>query len=489
MKIKIKNIHIAIILIGILFNCTTIFHTTLWFDEAYSVGLASKSFTDIWKIGGNDVHPILYYWILHIIYLISNGSIIAYRIFSAICVSILGIIGFTHIRKDFGEKVGLLFSYFSYFLPIICIYSAEIRMYSLAIVLVTVLAIYGNRLIKEEQRTIKNWTIFVITSLLCIYVHYYGLMAAGIINIILLGIFIKKQDKKSILIILFSGIFQLICYIPWIMCFIKQLKHVSKGFWIGFEFPKSLMEIVSSQFIGKTSNVVGFIISLLIYTYLGYRVYKTVKIKQEWKAGIAAISIYCSVILAALVVTVCMKTSILYYRYLFVITGLLIFFISYFLARESKKIIVYAICGITFVLAVFSNYNHMLEVYDTSNKEPINYIKENIKKDDSIVFYESNFGTGSIVVLNTLQNKQYYYNPSDWGVAEAYKAFGEQLEVHTNTEFLNKCNKRIWIIDNENSDYYNMMFNNENFKFVNSKIIKTKYEGYIYNFILVEKVK
>jgi len=362
-------------------------------------------------------------------------------------------------------------------------------MYSLAIVLVTLLAIYGNRLIKEEQRTIKNWTIFVITSLLCIYVHYYGLMAAGIINIILLGVFIKKQDKKSIITILVSGAIQLICYIPWIMCFIKQLKHVSKGFWIGFEFPKSLMEIVSSQFIGKTSNVVGFILSLLIYTYLGYKVYKTVRSKQEWKIGVIAISIYCSVIVAALVVTVCMKTSILYYRYLFVITGLLIFFISYFLARESKKIMIYTICGITFILSIFSNYNYMMEVYDTSNTEAINYIKENIKKDDSIVFYESNFGTGSIVVLNTLQNKQYYYNPSDWGIAEAYKAFGEQLEVHTNTEFLNKCNKRIWIIDNENSDYYNMMFNNENFKFVNSKIIKTKYEGYIYNFILVEKVK
>lgn len=108
MKFKIKNIHIAIIIIGIIFNCISIFHPNLWFDEAYSVGLANKSFTDIWKIGGNDVHPILYYWILHIIYLITNssieGSIIAYRIFSAVCISILGILGFTHIRKDFGEK-------------------------------------------------------------------------------------------------------------------------------------------------------------------------------------------------------------------------------------------------------------------------------------------------------------------------------------------------------------------------------------------------
>ena len=189
---KIKNIHIAIIIAGILFNCISIFHPNLWFDEAYSVGIANKSFVDIWTIGGNDVHPVLYYWILHIIYLIAktfgagiNGTIIAYRVFSAVCISLLGILGFTHIRKDFGEKVGAFFSFFAYFLPVMCIYAAEVRMYSLAILLVTTLAIYAYRLFKNED-SIKNWLIFGITSLACIYVHYYGLMAAGIINVILL---------------------------------------------------------------------------------------------------------------------------------------------------------------------------------------------------------------------------------------------------------------------------------------------------------------
>ena len=488
MKLKTKNIHIAIIIAGILFNSISIFHCNLWFDEAYSVGLASKSFVDIWKIGGNDVHPVLYYWILHIIYLITNGSIIAYRIFSAICVSVLGVIGFTHIRKDFGQKVGILFSFFSYFLPIVCIYAAEIRMYSLAIVLVTLLAIYAYRLSNKEQDKAKNWIIFGLTSLLSIYVHYYGLMAAGIINVLLLIILVKQQRKSSITKILILGCIQLIAYIPWIMYFMKQLKHVSKGFWIGFIFPKSLMEILSSQFIGNINNIIGFIISIFIYIYLGNKVYKSIKNKQDWKIGITAISIYFAVIIAALIITLLMKTSILYYRYLFVITGFLIFFISYFLAKENKKSIIYIICAITLILSVFSNYKQIIEVYDKSNNEPVLYLKENVKEDDVIVFYESNFGTGSIVALNCLNNKQFYYNPSDWGIKEAYRAFGNQLEVYTNTDFLAQCNNRVWIIDTENFDYYNMMYNNEDYKLISSKIIKTKYEGYIYNFVLVEKV-
>ena len=358
-------------------------------------------------------------------------------------------------------------------------------MYSLAVGLVTILAIYAYRLSYKKQDSIKR-EIEIIENKKKTFKDYETidykvelLMAAGIINVILLITLIKQQRKTAVYKILTLGAIQLIAYIPWIMYFMKQLKHVSKGFWIGFEFPKSLMEIVSSQFIGNLSNSIGFTISILIYIYLGVKVYKTIKNKQDWKVGITAISIYLAVIIAALVVTVFMKTSILYFRYLFVITGLLIFFISYFLAKENKKITIYAICGITLVLAVFSNYKQIVEVYDNSNIEPILYMKENIKKDDVIVFYESNFGTGSVVALNNLENKQFYYNPSDWGIKEAYRAFGEQFEVYTNTEFLKQCNNRVWIIDTENFDYYNMLFNNEDFKLISNKVFKIKYEGYI----------
>lgn len=505
MKLKIKNIHIAIIIIGIIFNCISIFHSNLWFDEAYSVGLANKSFTDIWKIGGNDVHPILYYWILHIIYLVAKGSIegsiIAYRIFSAVCISILGILGFTHIRKDFGEKTGALFSFFAYFLPVICIYAAEVRMYSLSLLLVTILAIYAYRLAKgnnlkendsiNKNNSIKNWIIFAISSLLCIYSHYYGLMAAGIINCILLGYFIKQKQKSSIIKILSFGILQLLAYIPWIMYFMKQLKNVSKGFWIGFEFPKTLMELLGVQYIGNLENIVGFIVEILLYIYVGYKIYKTIKEKRnlenkQYKYAITAVIIYFAVIFAALIVTVVLKTSILYYRYLVVITGLYIFFISYFISKEKNKYVIGIICTITVIMAGVSNYKQIKEAYDSNNMTQISYLKENVQPDDVIVFDESNFGTGSVVSLYFTNNKQIYYNPSNWGVEEAYKAFGEQLKIYTNTDFLNECTGRVWIIDNQNSDYYNKIFNNENFRVVSKKVINTKYKGYVYNLILVE---
>lgn len=487
-QMKIKNLHIAIIIVGIIFNSISIFHSNLWFDEAYSVGIVSKSFSDIWKIGGNDVHPILYYWILHIIYICTNGSIIAYRVFSAICISLLGVLGFTHIKKDFGEKVGILFSFFSYFLPIICIYTAEVRMYSLAILLVTVLAIYAYRLFKDDSNN-KNWVIFGVTSLACIYVHYYGLMAAGIINCILLFYLIKQKRKYAIIKILVLGVAQLVAYIPWIMYFMQQLKNVSKGFWIGFEFPKTIMQLSSSQFSGNLTEIIGFTFSLIIYTYLVIKVIKAKKSGEEYKVGLTSILIYLSVIVAALLVTIVMKTSILLHRYLFVITGLYIFFISYFLSKEKNKYIIGGICVVTLILGICSNYKQIIEAYDKSNMTQIDYLKENVQPDDIIVFGEPSFGAGTVVSLYFTNNNQIYYNPQNWGVQEAYKAFGEQLHIYNNTDFLKECTGRVWIIDSDNFDCYNQLFNNEDYNEIDKKVINTKYENYKYNMILVEHVQ
>ena len=165
MKKKLKNIslkiwHIVIIAIGIIFVSLGAFHENIWFDEGYSVAIAKHSFADIWTIGGNDVHPVLYYWGLHIIYLITGGSIFAYRLFSIIPIIIMMILGYTHVKKDFGEKIGLIFSFLSAFLPAMSAYAVEIRMYSWAILTVTLLSIYAYRLAKEDNT--KNIGLFSI---------------------------------------------------------------------------------------------------------------------------------------------------------------------------------------------------------------------------------------------------------------------------------------------------------------------------------------
>ncbi len=483
-KTNLSKWHIAIIIIGILFNGIGIIHSNLWFDEAYSVGMASHNWIDIWNIGGHDVHPVLYYWILSLINVISGGSIIAYRIFSLICIALLSILGYTHIRKDFGEKTGILFSFFALFLPEICIFANEIRMYSLAILLVTICAIYAYRIFKGDTSW-KNWIIFEISSLACLYVHYYGLMAAGLIHVIMLINFIKNHRSQSIKRIILFGIALIALYIPWIVYFIGQLQHVSEGFWIGFEFPDTIIELLSYQYIGNLNYYVGFAISILLYIYLGVQLHKIKKDKVDILPVKLSIGIYLAVIIAAIVITVLAKTSILFYRYLFVITGLYIFTLSFILSKSKNKKIIIAICIITTILAIVSNITMVKINYSEKNGKSIEYLKNNIKQNDVIVY--TDIGTGSIIAVNFKENKQYYYNEQDWGVQEAYKAFGPQMNTYITSDFIKELSGRIWIVDGVYDECYQKYFNNEQYKFINQQSFSDKYHEYNYTITLVEK--
>ena len=73
-------IHIAIIIVGIAFTLLSNFYEAMWFDESYSVAISAHSFGEIWSIGGHDVHPVLYYWILHILRLIFGNNIIVFKL-------------------------------------------------------------------------------------------------------------------------------------------------------------------------------------------------------------------------------------------------------------------------------------------------------------------------------------------------------------------------------------------------------------------------
>ena len=207
----------------------------------------------------------------------------------------------------------------------------------------------------------------------------------------------------------------------------------------------------------------------------------------DWKPVIYSIAIYLSVIFAALIITVVLKTSILYYRYLFVITGLYIFVISYILSKENNIYLILSVCSIILVLGITNSVIQITENYDESNGKQIEYLKENIEEGDVLVY--SNIGNGSVFASNFLNNKQYFYNQEDWGVVEAYKVWSPQMETCITTDFLENCTGRIWIIDSEGNGFFNELFNNEDYKHISTEVFETEYREYTYNITLVERIK
>ncbi len=482
-----KNLlHIILIIVGAVLILLPAFHSNIWFDESYSVGLVNHSFAEIWTIGSHDVHPILYYWMLKIVNLIFGANLIAYRIFSCLGIIVLGILGLTHIKKDFGKLTGLLFTLFSMFLPVMLNYALEIRMYSWTIVFVTLAAVYANRWIKNKD--FKNIILFGIFSLISCYMHYYALVCMGIINLGLIIYVIKQKDKfEKDMIIKFAlvEILQIILYLPWLICFINQALRVGSGFWITIEFPQIIIDILNFQFKGSLEQTIPTIIAVALYLYIGYIIIKNIRKKEDIKAGIIPIVIYISVIF--IVALVSRISPILYARYLFTITGLLIFAIAYFLGKENNQYIIGFVCATVIILSIENWGNVMQENYDVSNQEPIQYLKENLQDDDIIVY--SNINNGGVIAALIDTNQQYFLNLENWSVEDAYKAYSPQMKVVGSIEeAVKEAKGRIFIIDTGDLALYNNWPDKEKYKEVSIQKFEPKYKQYTYQIVILDKI-
>ena len=480
--LKENWLFIAIILIGTIFLSIPAFHSNIWFDESYSVAIANHSFSEIWAIGSHDVHPILYYWMLKVINLIFGQNIMVYRIFSALGIVTLGVIGLTHIKKDFGKTTGLLFTFFIFFLPAMLNYAIEIRMYSWTIVFVTLMAIYLRRFIKNKD--FKNALLFGIFSIISCYMHYYALVTAGIINLgLIIYVIVKRKEFSKDIIKKFAiiEVAQVVLYLPWLVVFIMQSLRVGSGFWITIEFPQILIDILNFQYKGSQEQLIPTIFSIVLYTYVLYIIIKNIRKKEDIKEGLIPLGIYVLVIIIMALVS--RITPILYARYLFTITGLLMFSICYFMSKENNKFIIGLICGAIMIMSISNSIYNVKANYDKSNQEPIKYLKEVLKPEDVIIY--SDMGNGGVAATKLSENKQYFINLGKWSIEEAYKAYAPQMGVAENIEEAVKDTKGRIVIVEGNSTLYDKM--KDKYKTISAKKFETKYHDYVYNVIVLEK--
>ena len=205
------------------------------------------------------------------------------------------------------------------------------------------------------------------------------------------------------------------------------------------------------------------------------------------KPAIYSVIIYLAVILAAILITIILDSSILYYRYLFVITGLYIFAVSYILAKTNNKYLIAIVCIVVLFLGIHNNIIQIRDNYAKENNEPFKYLKENVQDGDVFVFNE--VGSGFVCASVFTENENYFYNKENWGVEEAYKAWAPKMETHVTTNFLENCTGRIWVIGAWNNSCYEELFDNENYKKISNQYFATKYQNYSYNITLVERVK
>lgn len=493
---KLRILHLILICAGAVFLLSGIFQNSIWFDESYSVSLIRLPFLKMCKVAAEDVHPLLYYIYLKPFSFLP-GEFFPLRFASSIPAIILVVLGYTHIKRDFGEKTGFFFSFFSVFLPFAFKYSTQIRMYSLAALLFTLSLIYAYRFAVYKEDKLKNIVLFSLFSVLSAYTHYFAFAAACFLNffLIIYLIFKVKEDKKSIVFFCFAAISEIILYIPGIRILLHQIRPSSAA-GIKIEWDKVLFDTIAFPFIGDMKEDAAAlpnaeyisicVISCILFLCLtAFLTALSLKKKKHASTALICLILYITVIAAALFVSFS-KRPIYYERYTVCFISLLIFPASFALGKIKYRALKSAILAIIILVFFVRICPMYAQIYSPSNKDMQKYLSDNLRSDDIIIF---DYITGYNTEAYFPETKKCFYNYRNWDIEEAYKAFQNTLTVREKDEIIKFTEenhvKRIFVINKDEA--YKLLTRELGYKEKSSVFIEQKYYNYRFEIIILEK--
>jgi mannosyltransferase len=142
---------------------------SLWADEGNSAALASRSLSQIARAAAQDIHPPLYYWLLHGWTFLFGTSETGLRSLSATLGVLLVALTYQVGRDLLGGRAALAAAFVAAIAPFQIYYAQEARMYMLLACLGAGAA-WG--LQKASLRPRAGFSAYVVCAVLGLYTHY-----------------------------------------------------------------------------------------------------------------------------------------------------------------------------------------------------------------------------------------------------------------------------------------------------------------------------
>lgn len=149
---------------------------SIWHDEGFTLMLSGRGPLDIWAGSARDVHPPLYYELLHYWMNLFGRSVLSARGLSAIAGLATIYIGYRLVRHILNRGAATVSLMILAIAPMIVRYSQEARMYGV-LGLWLVSATYVLLLALEHPRQTKYWILYAVLMAAGLYTHYFTLFA------------------------------------------------------------------------------------------------------------------------------------------------------------------------------------------------------------------------------------------------------------------------------------------------------------------------
>lgn len=290
--------------------------------------------------------PPLYYLYLKLFVAFFGNSLIAMKIASVIPLSGTLALGATKIRKLFGDTTACLYLLFFACIPCTMEFSVQVRMYSLAVLCVTLCGVYAYCIFTEGG--LKNYIWVGVSGVLAAYTHYFAFMSV-IVIMLFLFIAILSENRKKLTAFCLLGVCMIAAYLPWFPYFYHQVVAVNQGYWI----PEISADYVWGYFTWTFSlENLPWTVFLFFILLKAASTRNTIALsrgkRREEVYALACMLVPTVTMIAGVIISVC-TTPIYREQYIFPSLALLALFLGIAL-RDAGRYVLAAVCA--FLLAV-----------------------------------------------------------------------------------------------------------------------------------------
>jgi uncharacterized membrane protein len=208
----------AIVLLTLVLRLLRLSFQPLWWDEGWSLYFATTDLGSMLRLTAVDIHPPLYYLLLHFWAGMLGAGPVAVRMLSVLIgtatVPLLYLVG----RRLIGATGGLLAALLLAVSPFAVYYSQEVRMYGV-VTLLGLAAFYFALRIEEEGWRPAPWLGYVVTGTAALYTQYYAAFLLLAINLAMAVRWLRqRRPLRAWLPWLSAQAAVLFLYVPW-LCF------------------------------------------------------------------------------------------------------------------------------------------------------------------------------------------------------------------------------------------------------------------------------
>lgn len=378
-------LYIGVIIITFV-TLTRAFNNIIWCDEAYSIMLAKSSIGELLRLTAEDVHPPLHYVLLKIFCRLFGFNIINYHLVVMLPFLAMLLFAVTIFYKRFGFQTTLTFILFSSVIPCAFEYVLQIRMYSLAMLFVTICFYAGYEILENNGKI--YWMLFTLCGIGAAYSHYFAFASVCLIYFFIFCVVIFRNRKdvwKCATCVLFS----IIAYLPWLLTFIKSVERVNEDYWLGTDDIPTIKECMIYFFGDGIIGIAIFTMWIISCIIILWKKVKSEKREQDNKEVmiVIAILVVAGMITFGTVYSYSVRPIFLL-RYLYPLVGMVWLTLGISFSKSNKSRILTGLFAIIilvgFLPGLIKSYNlDKSEAIQTN--ETLQFLNENMKDEDKLV--------------------------------------------------------------------------------------------------------